>query len=84
MAVNSNSELQMVPSWSLSGLQLRFQIARFRTPAYSNSFMGQQHRVRAKRRRRKAYEERKRTAAAAQRRAAAKPRGKKTAPEATG
>ena len=60
--------------------KLRFQIAPFAHPAYSNCLMGQQHRVKAKRRRRKAYLERKRTAAKAPRRSA-KPRGKKASEE---
>jgi hypothetical protein len=52
------------------------QIALPTLPAYSNSLMGQQHRVRAKRSRRKAYLERKRAASKTRRRPATKTRAK--------
>jgi hypothetical protein len=52
------------------------QIASHALPAYSNTLMGQQHRVRAKRTRRKAYLERKRAANKTWRRPATKSRAK--------
>jgi hypothetical protein len=61
----------------------RLEIAHHQLSAYSNSRMGQQHRVRAKRQRRKAYLERKRVAASRPRRPAAKSRTKKSPAPAT-
>jgi hypothetical protein len=55
----------------------RFLIAELALPAYSESLMGQQHRVTAKRKRRKAYLERRRAAEKAPRRTAERSRAKK-------